>query len=191
MTTYAFEVLVSLKPGLLDPAGKAVEGALPAMGWDNVANVRVGKHIALDVEAADEAAATAQVARDGGAAALEPGDRGRPGAGGGPEVTRGTPRVGVVTFPGSLDDRDALRAVETMGGEAVALWHADHDLHGVDAVILPGGFSYGDYLRAGALAARAPLMSEVAGVRRAVAARSSASATDSRSSARQGCFPAR
>ena len=52
----------------------------------------------------------------------------------------------MVTFPGSLDDRDALRAIEHMGGEAVPLWHADHDLQGVDAVILPGGFSYGDYL---------------------------------------------
>ena len=73
------------------------------------------------------------------------------------------PRIGVVTFPGSLDDGDALRAVSTMGGEGVALWHADHELHDVDAVILPGGFSYGDYLRCGAIAARAPIMAEVAG----------------------------
>jgi phosphoribosylformylglycinamidine synthase subunit PurQ / glutaminase len=77
-------------------------------------------------------------------------------------VSGGTPRVGVVTFPGSLDDHDALRAVATMGGEPVALWHADHDLRGVDAVILPGGFSYGDYLRAGAIAARAPIMDAIA-----------------------------
>ena len=68
------------------------------------------------------------------------------------------PLVGVVTFPGSLDDRDAVRAVRLAGGEAVTLWHADGDLHGVDAVILPGGFSYGDYLRAGAIARFAPLM---------------------------------
>jgi phosphoribosylformylglycinamidine synthase len=61
MTTYRFEVLVSLKPGLLDPAGKAVEGSLPALGWTNVSNVRVGKHIALDVDAEDEATATEQV----------------------------------------------------------------------------------------------------------------------------------
>ena len=71
------------------------------------------------------------------------------------------PRVGVITFPGSLDDADARRAVADMGGEAVALWHAEHDLAGVDAVILPGGFSYGDYLRCGAIAARAPIMDEV------------------------------
>lgn len=70
-------------------------------------------------------------------------------------------RVGVVTFPGSLDDRDALRAVRTAGGEGVALWHGDADLHGVDAVVLPGGFSYGDYLRCGAIARFAPVMERV------------------------------
>jgi phosphoribosylformylglycinamidine synthase len=70
-------------------------------------------------------------------------------------------RIGVVTFPGSLDDRDALRAVELMGGRGVSLWHADRDLHGVDGVILPGGFSYGDYLRCGAIASFAPLMEEI------------------------------
>jgi len=67
-------------------------------------------------------------------------------------------RIGVVTFPGSLDDRDAARAVRLAGGEAVGLWHADEDLHGVDAVVLPGGFSYGDYLRAGAISRFAPVM---------------------------------
>ncbi|HWC69695.1 MAG TPA: phosphoribosylformylglycinamidine synthase subunit PurQ [Actinomycetota bacterium] len=76
-------------------------------------------------------------------------------------MTISTPRVGVITFPGSLDDRDALRAVETMGGEGVALWHADHDLRGVDAVVLPGGFSYGDYLRCGAIAGHAPILDDV------------------------------
>jgi phosphoribosylformylglycinamidine synthase I len=70
-------------------------------------------------------------------------------------------KIGVVTFPGSLDDSDARRAVRIAGGEAVALWHGDHDLKGVDAVILPGGFSYGDYLRCGAIARFAPVMTEV------------------------------
>src|SRR5215510_10344943 len=70
-------------------------------------------------------------------------------------------RVGVVTFPGSLDDRDAARAVRVAGAEAVPLWHADTTLNGVDAVILPGGFSYGDYLRAGAIARFAPIMQAV------------------------------
>ena len=71
------------------------------------------------------------------------------------------PRVGVVTFPGSLDDRDALRAVRVLGGEGVSLWHGDPDLQGVDAVILPGGFSYGDYLRTGAIARFAPILQAV------------------------------
>ena len=70
-------------------------------------------------------------------------------------------RIGVLTFPGSLDDVDAARALRLAGAEPVALWHADHDLKDVDAVVLPGGFSYGDYLRAGAIAARAPLMQDV------------------------------
>ncbi len=72
-----------------------------------------------------------------------------------------TVRIGVVTFPGSLDDRDAQRAVRIAGAEPVALWHGTHDLDGVDAVILPGGFSYGDYLRSGAIAALSPIMTEV------------------------------
>lgn len=70
-------------------------------------------------------------------------------------------RIGVVTFPGSLDDRDAQRAIRLAGAEAVALWHGDHDLHGVDALVLPGGFSYGDYLRCGAIASLSPIMTEV------------------------------
>jgi phosphoribosylformylglycinamidine synthase subunit PurQ / glutaminase len=72
-----------------------------------------------------------------------------------------TTRVGIVTFPGSLDDRDAARAVRRAGGEPVPLWHAERDLRGVDAVILPGGFSYGDYLRCGAIARFAPVMSSL------------------------------
>ena len=70
-------------------------------------------------------------------------------------------RIGVITFPGSLDDRDAQRAVRLAGGEPVALWHGSHDLEGVDALILPGGFSYGDYLRCGAIASLSPIMTEV------------------------------
>ena len=70
-------------------------------------------------------------------------------------------RVGVITFPGTLDDIDAARAVNLAGGEAVELWHGDADLKGVDAVIVPGGFSYGDYLRCGAIARFAPAMGKV------------------------------
>ncbi len=70
-------------------------------------------------------------------------------------------KVGVVTFPGSLDDVDAARAVRLAGHEAISLWHGDHDLQGADAVVLPGGFSYGDYLRCGAISRFAPVMTEV------------------------------
>jgi phosphoribosylformylglycinamidine synthase subunit PurQ / glutaminase len=69
-----------------------------------------------------------------------------------------TASVGVVTFPGSLDDRDALRAIAAAGAEPISLWHKDPSLHGVDAVVLPGGFSYGDYLRCGAIARFSPVM---------------------------------
>jgi len=78
-------------------------------------------------------------------------------------MSTAAPRVGVITFPGSLDDRDAIRAVETMGGMGVPVWHADAELRDVDAVILPGGFSYGDYLRCGAIARFARVMDEVRG----------------------------
>ena len=71
------------------------------------------------------------------------------------------PRIGVVTFPGSLDDHDALRAVRIAGAEPVPLWHASDDLRAVDAVILPGGFSYGDYLRCGAISRFSPVMGSV------------------------------
>ncbi|MGO1849908.1 phosphoribosylformylglycinamidine synthase subunit PurQ [Microbacterium sp.] len=72
-----------------------------------------------------------------------------------------TVRIGVITWPGSLDDRDAQRAVRLAGAEPVALWHGSHDLEDVDALVLPGGFSYGDYLRSGAIAALSPIMAEV------------------------------
>lgn len=72
-----------------------------------------------------------------------------------------SPRVGIVTFPGSLDDFDAKRAVEIAGAESLSLWHADESLKNVDAVILPGGFSYGDYLRCGAISKFAPIMEKL------------------------------
>ena len=72
-----------------------------------------------------------------------------------------TATIGVITFPGTLDDVDAARAARTAGAEVKSLWHADTDLHGVDAVVVPGGFSYGDYLRSGAISALAPVMQSV------------------------------
>ena len=71
-------------------------------------------------------------------------------------------RIGVVTFPGSLDDGDAARAARIAGADVVRLWHGDPELHGVDAVVLPGGFSYGDALRCGAIARFAPVMETIA-----------------------------
>ena len=70
-------------------------------------------------------------------------------------------KIGVVTFPGSLDDRDAARAIERAGGQAVSLWHNSDNLKEVSAVVLPGGFSYGDYLRCGAIASFAPIMQSI------------------------------
>jgi phosphoribosylformylglycinamidine synthase subunit PurQ / glutaminase len=78
-----------------------------------------------------------------------------------------TARIGVITFPGTLDDVDAARAARRVGAEAVGLWHADADLKGVDAVVVPGGFSYGDYLRCGAIARFAPVMGELVPAARA------------------------
>jgi phosphoribosylformylglycinamidine synthase len=76
-------------------------------------------------------------------------------------------RIGVVTFPGSLDDRDAVRALRLAGADAVPLWHADPSLHDVSGVVLPGGFSYGDYLRCGAIARFAPVMATIVDAARA------------------------
>src|SRR5258708_36696149 len=78
-----------------------------------------------------------------------------------------TARIGVITFPGSLDDQDAARAVRRAGGTVVPLWHGERDLRGIDAVVLPGGFSYGDYLRCGAIARFAPVMAELVPAARA------------------------
>jgi phosphoribosylformylglycinamidine synthase I len=82
-------------------------------------------------------------------------------AGAGAERSLVGAKIGIVTFPGTLDDRDAVRAVRLAGGTPVTLWHADTSLGDIDAVVIPGGFSYGDYLRAGAIARFAPLMAKV------------------------------
>ncbi len=102
----------------------------------------------------------------------------------------GGPRIAVVTFPGSNDDGDAVLALELLGAEPVRVWHADGALpEGTAGVVLPGGFSYGDYLRCGAIARFAPVM-EASARSPLRAARCSASATASRSSARRACFRA-
>ena len=143
-------VLVKPKAGILDPQGQAVERALPALGFHGVRNVAVGRMIELDLDDAEQL----------------------------PEMCRrlltnpliedfeiveapGRVKFGVIRFPGSCDEVDAQLACERVG-EAVILWHGDRDLRGVDAVVVPGGFSYGDYLRAGAIARFAPVMESVA-----------------------------
>lgn len=99
-----------------------------------------------------------------------------------------TARIGIITFPGTLDDVDAARAARRVGAEPVNLWHADADLKSVDAVVVPGGFSYGDYLRAGAIARFAPVMTEVVDAAR-LGCRSWVSATVFKCSARPACCP--
>ncbi len=155
------------KPEILDPQGKAVLGALPRLGFDGVTDVRQGKRFELTLEGEVSEDVLAEVRKMAETLLSNPviedfevhvedhfvaeiaAEEGR------------RMRVGVVTFPGSLDDVDARRAVGLGGHEAVALWHGDHDLQGVDAVVLPGGFSYGDYLRCGAISRFAPVMTEV------------------------------
>ncbi len=163
-------VLVRPKEGILDPQGQAVERALPALGFQGVANVHVGRLIELDVEDPAQlpgmcerllanpliesyeivdAAGAASIGSSAGAEPPGPDSRGGRGV-----------RFGIVRFPGSCDDIDAQQAADRVG-DTVLLWHRDHDLSGVDAVIVPGGFSYGDYLRPGAIARFSPLMEAV------------------------------
>ena len=167
-------VLVKPKAGILDPQGQAVERALPALGFTGVQNVHVGRLIELDVEdpsrlpemcerlLSNPLIEDYEIVESAGADSI------------GIRLAanslrkrmmqhdvRRQMRFGVIRFPGSCDDVDALLAAQRVG-DAVMLWHADRDLQGVDAVVVPGGFSYGDYLRAGAIARFAPVMEEVA-----------------------------
>ena len=150
-------VEVMPKPEILDPQGKAVTGALNRLGFSGV-SVRQGKRFELDVEGelTDDRLAEVHRAAETLLAntVIETFDVRV-------EDELMPPKIGVVTFPGSLDDHDALRAVRLSGAEPVSLWHASDTLAGVDAVILPGGFSYGDYLRCGAISRFAPVMTEV------------------------------
>src|SRR6478672_3782099 len=137
------------KREILDPQGKAVHGALPRLGFEGVVDVRQGKRFEVEVEGDVDDDRLAEVRRMAETLLANP------------VIEDFVVTVDAVTFPGSLDDVDAARAVRLAGGEAVALWHGDADLHGVDAVVLPGGFSYGDYLRCGAISRFAPVMTEV------------------------------
>ena len=155
-------VLIRPKAGILDPQGQAVERALPALGFDGVRNVHVGRLVELDVE--DPAQLPAMCEQLLANPLVEDYEMSAAGCSirTWVRMTHGVTVVkfGVIQFPGSCDERDALHAASRVG-DAVLLWHRDHDLQGVDAVIVPGGFSYGDYLRAGALARFSPIMVEV------------------------------
>ena len=144
------------KPEILDPQGKAVLGALPRLGFAGVSDVRQGKRFELEIEGEVTDEVLAEVHKMAEMLLSNPVIENFE-----VRVDGRRMKVGVVTFPGSLDDVDAQRAVRFGGHEAVALWHGDHDLRGVDAVVLPGGFSYGDYLRCGAISRFSPVMTEV------------------------------
>ena len=156
-------VSVMPKPEILDPQGKAVHRALPRLGFEGDPRRPPGQALRARGRGRGHRGQARRDPRHRREAAVQPGDRELRGRRPRDGVDRGGPpvRIGVVTFPGSLDDVDAARAVTLAGGEPVALWHGDHDLQGVDAVVLPGGFSYGDYLRCGAIARFAPVMTDI------------------------------
>ena len=172
MSSFRFAVNVTPKPGILDPQGRAVEGSLGHLGIEGVSAVRVGRRVELTVDAADEAAARAVVERLARELLSNPlieayaietiarrvVGRRRPGRG----RAEMPVRIGVVVFPGSNCDRDTVHALELAGAEPVVLWHEQASLEGVAAVVLPGGFAYGDYLRAGVIARFSPVMRAVA-----------------------------
>ena len=174
------KVLIRPKQGILDPQGKAIERALPALGFDGVSDVRVGRLVELEADDPEHLAELCEkllanpliedyeIELDGETPQTRPRHEdcvlmtarlrlARRQGGGGQLV-----RFGVLQFPGSCDERDALLACRRVG-DARLVWHEETDLEGVDVVVVPGGFSYGDYLRAGALARFSPAMEAVAG----------------------------
>ena len=174
-------VLIRPKEGILDPQGKAVERALPALGFEGVSQVRIGRLVELE---ADDGAELEQLCEKLLANPLiedyeievlpasepQPATSSEPqpatssaspaGVPGGTRDEVWRMRFGVLQFPGSCDERDAVLACERVG-DARLVWHGDTDLDDLDAVVVPGGFSYGDYLRAGAIARFAPAMEAV------------------------------
>ena len=157
-------VHVFLKPGVLDVQGKAVENALHGLGWPGAANVRVGRIIEFDLAGRPTPPAEAEVkAMCEKLLANTVIESYRV------EVASGRMKAAVVVFPGSNCDRDCKVAIErSTGAEVDMVWHGETELPaGLDLIVLPGGFSYGDYLRCGAMAALSPVMGEVQGRRRA------------------------
>ena len=181
--TMKAKIKVTLKKGVLDPQGKAIEGALGSLGFAGVEHVRQGKYFEIDLAETDHDKAKAAVDGHVQQAPRQHGDR---------ELRdRARMKSAVVVFPGINRERDMMRALDVgHRPEAVAVWHADTELPKVDLVVVPGGFSYGDYLRCGAIAARSPIMADIC-AKAAAASRFSASATAFRSSPRRGCCRAR
>ena len=118
------------KPEILDPQGKAVQGALPRLGFQGVSEVRQGKRFELELDGDATEARLAQVHEMAATLLSNPVIEDYDVRVSRPRKTERRMRIGVVTFPGSLDDVDAQRAVRIAGGEPVALWHGDHDLRG-------------------------------------------------------------
>ncbi len=162
MQLYRVPVQIIPRPGILDPQGAAVAGALRSLGFNTIADIRVGRFITVDVNAASATDATSAVRSMCEKLLANPVIEDfvleEPSAATGRSVVK----FGIVTFPGSNGDYDAYHAAaDALGEESVYLWHKDHDLKGCDVIVLPGGFSYGDYLRPGAIARFSPIMNEV------------------------------
>ena len=162
--TERFSVLVEvrLREGIADPQGATIERALPALGLSGVSGVRAGKSFRFDIAAADDADALAQatVVADRLLAnpVIEESAVTVRAEGGGRLMAV---RVGVVNFPGTNCEHDAVLALERVGASADLVWHGDTSVSGYDALILPGGFAHGDYLRPGAIARFSPVMDAV------------------------------
>ncbi len=158
---YAAHVDVTHLPGVLDPQGATVQRALPALGYDNVSDVSIGKTIRLVVDAPDEGAARAQVEemceRLLANPVIEAYEISISELGLGMSLD-----VAIVLFPGTNCELDVAYAVDRLGGTPTIVFHTERDLGGADAVIVPGGFAHGDYLRTGAIARFSPIMDAVA-----------------------------
>ncbi len=162
-----FSVLVEvqLREGVADPQGATIERALPALGLSGVTGMRAGKAFRFDIAAEDEGLGPGPGHRGG---RPTPGQSGHRGVGGHRDTGRGRgvsrlmpARVGVVMFPGTNCEHDAVLAVERLGASADLVWHGDPNVAGYDALVLPGGFAHGDYLRPGAIARFSPVMEAV------------------------------
>ena len=147
---------MTLKDGVLDPQGRAIGHALHGLGFPQVGEVRVGKVIELDLQETRFSPRPGRCRGDGPQAPRQHGDRELP------RLDRDVMRAGIVVFPGINRERDMALALKASSGRVPRMvWHGETDLSGLDLVVLPGGFSYGDYLRCGAMAAQSPVMRSV------------------------------